>query len=237
MAPAGTAQRQSGDHGPSRDRNHRSIRLWEVNASACIQSNVDPYPGQRVEGEILFDGVDLLSAKEGVELLRRRVGMVFQKAEPFPMPIYQKVAFGLKMHESLSRSEIEDRVRWALTKAALWCEVKDKLKDPATSLSGGQQQRLCIARTIAIPPEVLLLDEACSALDPRSTARIESLIEDSKTEFAIVIVTHNLQQATRCADFGAYVYQGKLIEFSTKEAVVSRPSRKETEDYVCGRFG
>lgn len=197
----------------------------------------DPYPEQRAEGEILFDGVDLLHAKEGVELLRRRVGMVFQKPEPFPMSIYQNVAFGLKMYEPLSRSEIDDRVQWALTKAALWSEVQDKLKDWATSLSGGQQQRLCIARTIAIRPEVLLLDEPCSALDPRSTARIESLIEELKSEFAIVIVTHNLQQAARCADFVAYMYQGELLEFGTIENVFSRPSRKETEDYICGRFG
>src|SRR3984957_18795690 len=170
-------------------------------------------------------------------LLRACVGMVFQKPTPFPMSIYDNIAFGVKMFEQLSRSEMDDRVEWALTKAALWNEAKDKLQQSGYGLSGGQQQRLCIARGIAIRPEVLLLDEPCSALDPISTGRIEELIAELKSDYTVVIVTHNMQQAARCSDYTAYMYLGELIEFGDTEKIFIKPSRKETEDYITGRFG
>ena len=195
------------------------------------------YPEQRAEGEILMDGENLLTSKRDISLLRARIGMVFQKPTPFPMSIYDNIAFGVKMFETLPRSEMDDRVEWALTKAALWNEVKDKLGQSGYGLSGGQQQRLCIARGIAIRPEVLLLDEPCSALDPISTGRIEELIAELKSDYTVVIVTHNMQQAARCSDYTAYMYLGELIEFGDTEKIFIKPARKETEDYITGHFG
>jgi phosphate transport system ATP-binding protein len=195
------------------------------------------YPEQRAEGQILLDGEDLLNSKDDVALLRAKVGMVFQKPTPFPMSIYDNVAFGVKLFENLHTSEMEERVEWALRKSALWTEVKDKLHQSGSSLSGGQQQRLCIARGIAIKPEVLLLDEPCSALDPISTAKVEELIVELKADYTVVIVTHNMQQAARCSDYTAYMYLGDLIEFGETEQMFFKPKRKETEDYITGRFG
>ena len=195
------------------------------------------YPEQRAEGEILLDGHDLLRSKEDVALLRAKVGMVFQKPTPFPMSIFDNVAFGVKLFESLNSADLEERVEWALRKAALWGEVRDKLDQSGSSLSGGQQQRLCIARGIAIRPEVLLLDEPCSALDPISTAKIEELITELKNDYTVVIVTHNMQQAARCSDYTAYMYLGDLVEFGATEQIFFKPNRKETEDYITGRFG
>ena len=195
------------------------------------------YPDQRAEGEILLDGENLLTSKKDVALLRAKVGMVFQKPTPFPMSIYDNIAFGVKLFESLNTIDMEERVEWALRKAALWNEVKDKLNQSGGSLSGGQQQRLCIARGIAIKPEVILLDEPCSALDPISTAKIEELITELKNDYTVVIVTHNMQQAARCSDYTAYMYLGDLVEFGSTEQMFFKPKRKETEDYITGRFG
>ncbi|MBG6115636.1 phosphate transport system ATP-binding protein [Polaromonas sp. CG_9.2] len=195
------------------------------------------YPEQRAQGEVLLDGTNLLSSKEDVALLRAKVGMVFQKPTPFPMSIYDNIAFGVKLFESLNSSDMDERVEWALRKAALWNEVKDKLNQSGSSLSGGQQQRLCIARGIAIKPEVLLLDEPCSALDPISTAKIEELISELKNDYTVVIVTHNMQQAARCSDYTAYMYLGDLVEFGVTEDIFFKPKRQETEDYITGRFG
>ncbi|OIR13927.1 phosphate import ATP-binding protein PstB [mine drainage metagenome] len=195
------------------------------------------YPKQRATGEILLDGENLLDKKQDLNTLRAKIGMVFQKPTPFPMSIYDNIAFGVKLYESLSGHEMEERVEWALKKAALWNEVKDKLKQSGTGLSGGQQQRLCIARAIAVKPQVLLLDEPTSALDPISTAHIEKLIDELKKDFTIVIVTHNMQQAARISDFTAYMYLGELIEFGDTSNVFTNPKRKETEDYITGRFG
>ena len=195
------------------------------------------YPEQRAEGQILLDGQDILTTKEDVSLIRARVGMVFQKPTPFPMSIYENISFGVKLFENLSRSEMDERVEWALKKAALWNEVKDKLNQSGSGLSGGQQQRLCIARGIAIKPEVLLLDEPCSALDPISTGKIEELIHELKDDYTVLIVTHNMQQAARCSDFTAYMYLGELIEFGATTDIFMKPKRTETEDYITGRFG
>ena len=195
------------------------------------------YPDQYATGEVLLDGSNVLQAKQDVALLRAKVGMVFQKPTPFPMSIYDNIAFGIKLFENLNSSDMDDRVEWALRKAALWGEVKDKLTQSGSGLSGGQQQRLCIARGIAIKPEVLLLDEPCSALDPISTAKIEELISELKQDYTVVIVTHNMQQAARCSDYTAYMYLGDLVEFGTTEDVFFKPKRKETEDYITGRFG
>ena len=195
------------------------------------------YPEQRAEGKIILDGENLLTSKKDVALLRAKVGMVFQKPTPFPMSIFDNVAFGVKLFENLNVSDMEERVEWALRKAALWNEVKDKLQQSGSGLSGGQQQRLCIARGIAIKPEVLLLDEPCSALDPISTAKIEELISELKKDYTVVIVTHNMQQAARCSDYTAYMYLGDLMEFGTTEQMFFKPARKETEDYITGRFG
>jgi phosphate transport system ATP-binding protein len=195
------------------------------------------YPNQRASGEILLDGDNILSSKQDLNTLRAKIGMVFQKPTPFPMSIYDNIAFGVKLYESLSRHDMEDRVEWALKKAALWGEVRDKLKQSGMGLSGGQQQRLCIARAIAVKPQVMLLDEPTSALDPISTAHIEKLIDELKEEFTIVIVTHNMQQAARVSDFTAYMYLGDLIEFGDTSTVFTNPKRKETEDYITGRFG
>ncbi|AGX86778.1 phosphate transporter ATP-binding protein [Candidatus Symbiobacter mobilis CR] len=195
------------------------------------------YPKQRVSGEVLLDGEDLLTSRQDVALLRARVGMVFQKPTPFPMSIFENIAFGVRLFESLRTAEMEDRVEWALRKAALWPEVKDKLHQSGASLSGGQQQRLCIARAIAVQPEVLLLDEPCSALDPISTAKIEELITELKKDYTVVIVTHNMQQAARCSDNTAYMYLGDLIEYGTTEQIFFKPARQETEFYITGRVG
>jgi phosphate transport system ATP-binding protein len=195
------------------------------------------YPEQRAEGQIVMDGENLLTTKQDVALVRAKIGMVFQKPTPFPMSIYDNIAFGVKLFENLSASDMDDRVEWALRKAALWNEVKDKLGQGGASLSGGQQQRLCIARGIAIKPEVLLLDEPCSALDPISTAKIEELIAELKEDYTVVIVTHNMQQAARCSDYTAYMYLGDLMEFGETEQMFFKPQRKETEDYITGRFG
>jgi phosphate transport system ATP-binding protein len=195
------------------------------------------YPEQRAVGEIMFDGENLLTSKKDVALIRSKVGMVFQKPTPFPMSIYDNIAFGVKLFESLNSTDMDERVEWALRKAALWTEVKDKLNQSGSSLSGGQQQRLCIARGIAIKPEVLLLDEPCSALDPISTAKVEELIAELKNDYTVVIVTHNMQQAARCSDYTAYMYLGDLVEFGVTEQLFFKPKRKETEDYITGRFG
>ena len=197
----------------------------------------DLYPKQRAEGEILFKGKNILDADVDVNLLRARVGMVFQKPTPFPMTIYENIAFGVRLYEDLSRGEMDERVEWALKKAALWNEVKDKLGKSGQSLSGGQQQRLCIARCVAVRPEVLLLDEPTSALDPISTAKVEELISELKDEYTIAIVTHNMQQGARCSDYTAYMYLGELVEFGETEKIFMRPEKKETQDYITGRFG
>ena len=195
------------------------------------------YPKLRAEGEILLDGNNILDHKQDLNLLRAKVGMVFQKPTPFPMSIYDNIAFGIKLYEKLSTSEMNDRVEWALQKAALWNEVKDKLGQSGTSLSGGQQQRLCIARGVAVKPEVLLLDEPCSALDPISTARIEELVHELKHDYTIAMVTHNMQQAARVSDYTAYMYLGELIEIGDTDVIFTKPNRVETEDYITGKFG
>jgi phosphate transport system ATP-binding protein len=195
------------------------------------------YPEQRATGSIKLDGEDLLTSREDVALIRAKIGMVFQKPTPFPMSIYDNVAFGVKLFENLNATDLEERVEWALRKAALWTEVRDKLNQSGAGLSGGQQQRLCIARGIAIKPEVLLLDEPCSALDPISTSKIEELITELKSDYTVLIVTHNMQQAARCSDFTAYMYLGDLVEFGATDDIFFKPKRKETEDYITGRFG
>ncbi len=197
----------------------------------------DLYPNQRAEGEVLLDGENMLSAHQDVNLLRARVGMVFQKPTPFPMSIYENIAFGIRLYDRLPRSGVDERVESALRRAALWDEVKDKLGANGLSLSGGQQQRLCIARTVAVRPEVILLDEPCSALDPISTARIEELIDELKDDYTIVIVTHNMQQAARVSDFTAFMYLGELIEFGLTSRVFTAPRDRRTQDYITGRFG
>ena len=203
----------------------------------CFNRMFELYPEQRAEGEIVMEGENLLDSQTNVALIRAKVGMVFQKPTPFPMSIYDNVAFGVKLFENLSKGEMDERVEWALTKAALWNEVKSKLGQTGSGLSGGQQQRLCIARGIAIKPEVLLLDEPCSALDPISTAKIEELIDELKSDYTVVIVTHNMQQAARCSDRTAYMYLGELIEFGETDQIFIKPKRKQTEDYITGRFG
>jgi len=194
------------------------------------------YPNQRAEGEIMMDGENILKAKD-LNLLRARIGMVFQKPTPFPMSIYDNVAYGIKLYERLPRSEMDGRVEHALTRAALWGEVKDKLNASGLSLSGGQQQRLCIARSVATRPEVILLDEPCSALDPISTAKIEELIEELAADYTIVIVTHNMQQASRASDYTAFMYLGELVEYGATEKIFTAPDNKRTEQYITGRFG
>ena len=195
------------------------------------------YPGQRAEGEILFYGQDILDKKQDLNLLRARIGMVFQKPTPFPMSIYDNIAFGVRLYENLNSNDMDDRVEWALTKAALWGEVKDKLSQNGLSLSGGQQQRLCIARSVAVKPSVLLLDEPTSALDPISTGKVEELVHELKKDYTIAIVTHNMQQAARCSDFTAYMYLGELVEFGDTKQIFMKPTKTETEDYITGRFG
>ena len=197
----------------------------------------DLYPGQRAEGQILIRGKNILDADQDVNLLRAKVGMVFQKPTPFPMTIFENIAFGVRLYETLDGRAMEERVEWALRKAALWEEVKDKLNQSGLSLSGGQQQRLCIARMVAVKPEVLLLDEPTSALDPISTAKVEELVNELKADYTIAIVTHNMQQAARISDYTAYMYLGELVEFGKTDEIFIKPKKKETEDYITGRFG
>jgi phosphate transport system ATP-binding protein len=197
----------------------------------------DLYPKQRATGEVLLDGHNILSSKQDLNLLRAKIGMVFQKPTPFPMSIYDNVAFGVRLYENLSSSEMDARVEAALRRAALWGEVKDKLKNSGLSLSGGQQQRLCIARGVAVKPSVLLLDEPCSALDPISTSKVEELIDELKSDYCIVIVTHNMQQAARAADFTAFMYLGELVEYGVTEQIFTNPANEKTQQYITGRFG
>ena len=197
----------------------------------------DLYPGQRAEGEVMMDGTNILDPATDLNMLRSRVGMVFQKPTPFPMSIYDNIAFGVKLHERLNKADMDERVEWSLTRSALWPEVKDRLTTSAAGLSGGQQQRLCIARTIATRPEVILLDEPTSALDPISTLRVEELIDELKRDFTIAIVTHNMQQAARCADQVAFFYLGELIEVAPAAQMFTAPRQKRTQEYITGRFG
>jgi phosphate transport system ATP-binding protein len=197
----------------------------------------DLYPGQRAEGEINFGGTNILNPKQDLNLLRSRIGMVFQKPTPFPMSIYDNIAFGVQLYENLSKADMDERVEWALQKAAIWTEVKDKLGQSGLSLSGGQQQRLCIARGIAVKPSILLLDEPTSALDPLSTGKVEELVHTLKSEYTVVIVTHNMQQAARVSDYTAYMYLGEMMEFGETDQIFMKPARQETEDYITGRFG
>jgi phosphate transport system ATP-binding protein len=216
-----------------------------IGPSGCGKSTLLPtfnriyelYPGSRAVGEILLDGDNILSKKQDLNLLRAKVGMVFQAPTPFPMTIYDNIVFGIKLYENMDNRRMQERVEWALRKAALWDEVKDKLHQSGTGLSGGQQQRLCIARAIAVKPELILLDEPCSALDPISTARIEDLIGELKNDYTIAIVTHNMQQASRVSDYTAYMYLGELIEFGETQTIFTNPGKKATEDYITGRFG
>jgi len=195
------------------------------------------YPDQRAEGQVLLDGENILRPEQDLNFLRAKVGMVFQKPTPFPMSIYENIAFGVRLYEKLSRAEMDERVERALTKAALWEEAKDRLGTSALGLSGGQQQRLCIARTVAVKPEVILFDEPCSALDPISTAKIEELIDELKKDYTIVIVTHNMQQAARVSDFTAFMYLGSLVEFGPTQMIFTSPNDQRTQDYITGRFG
>ncbi|OHV07851.1 phosphate ABC transporter ATP-binding protein [Kushneria phosphatilytica] len=203
----------------------------------CFNRIHDLYPGLKTQGELLLDGQNVLDRKVDVNLLRARIGMVFQKPTPFPMSVYDNIAFGVKLYERLSKRDMDERVEWALKKAALWDEVKDKLKQSGQALSGGQQQRLCIARTIAVKPEVILLDEPTSALDPISTGYIEDLINELKRDYTIVIVTHNMQQAARVSDITAFMYLGELIECDDTDTIFTHPANKQTEDYITGRYG
>jgi len=195
------------------------------------------YPHQRAEGEVLLDGENILSRKQDLNLLRAKVGMVFQKPTPFPMTIFDNIAFGINLYEGLSRAEMGERVETALRRAALWDEVKDKLSQSGTSLSGGQQQRLCIARSVATKPELILMDEPCSALDPISTAKIEELISELSNDYTIALVTHNMQQASRVSDYTAFMFLGELVEFGETEKIFTTPTNRRTEDYITGRFG
>jgi phosphate transport system ATP-binding protein len=238
-------------YGAAKALKNISLSLYEnkvtafIGPSGCGKSTLlrvlnrmyDLYPNQRAEGEVEFDGEDILSPSQDVNLLRARIGMVFQKPTPFPMSIYENIAFGIRLYERLPKSELEGRVETSLRRAALWDEVKDKLSANGQSLSGGQQQRLCIARTVAVKPEVILFDEPCSALDPISTAKIEELIDELKEDYTIVIVTHNMQQAARVSDFTAFMYLGELIEFAATRHIFTNPTDRRTQDYITGRFG
>ncbi|MEQ1663314.1 MAG: phosphate ABC transporter ATP-binding protein PstB [Thiobacillus sp.] len=230
--------------GVNLDIAHKKVTAF-IGPSGCGKSTLlrtfnrmyDLYPGHRAEGQILFHGKNLLDKNQDVNLVRAKIGMVFQKPTPFPMTIYENIAFGVRLYERMSKSAMDDRVEWTLKKAALWGEVKDKLQQSGLSLSGGQQQRLCIARAVAVKPEIVLLDEPTSALDPISTAKIEELINELKSEYTIAIVTHNMQQAARISDFTAFMYLGELIEFNETGTIFMRPGKKQTEDYITGRFG
>ena len=237
----GARQTLNGINMPLYDRKVTSF----IGPSGCGKSTLlrvlnrmyDLYPGQRAEGQVLLDGKNILDSGLDLNLLRSRVGMVFQKPTPFPMTIYDNIAFGIRLYERLPKAELDDRVETALKKSALWPEVKDKLNANGMSLSGGQQQRLCIARTVAIRPEVILLDEPCSALDPISTAKIEELIDELKQDFTIAIVTHNMQQAARTSQYTAFMYLGDLVEYGPTTDIFTRPTDKRTQDYITGRFG
>jgi phosphate transport system ATP-binding protein len=238
-------------YGENRALKEVNLNLYEgevtafIGPSGCGKSTLlrvlnrmyDLYPGQRAEGEVLLDGENILSNSLDLNLLRSRVGMVFQKPTPFPMTIYDNIAFGVRLYEKLPKSEMDDRVESALKRSALWGEVKDKLKASGLSLSGGQQQRLCIARTVAISPEVILFDEPASALDPISTAKIEELIDELSGDYTIAIVTHNMQQAARVSHYTAFMYLGEMVEFNETDKVFTSPRDKRTQDYVTGRFG
>jgi len=238
-------------YGSSKALKNVSLPLYDrkvtafIGPSGCGKSTLlrilnriyELYPNQRAEGSVVLDGENILSSRIDTNLLRSRVGMVFQKPTPFPMTIYDNVAFGIKLYERMARSELDGRIEDALQRAALWGEVKDKLRESGLSLSGGQQQRLCIARTVATRPEVILLDEPCSALDPISTAKIEELIDELSADYTIVIVTHNMQQASRTSDQTAFMYLGELIEFGPTEKIFTAPDKKQTEQYITGRFG
>ncbi len=238
-------------YGPSLALKNISLPLYAnkvtafIGPSGCGKSTLlrvlnrmyDLYPNQKAEGEVLLDGMNILRPEEDLNLLRARVGMVFQKPTPFPMSIHDNIAFGIKLYEKLPKSELDDRVEAALKRAALWGEVKDKLNASGLSLSGGQQQRLCIARTVALRPEVILLDEPCSALDPISTAKIEETIDELKENYTIAIVTHNMQQAARVSEHTAFMYLGELIEFGVTAQIFTSPEKKQTQNYITGRFG
>ncbi len=238
-------------YGKAKSLKNISLNLQEksvtafIGPSGCGKSTLlrvmnriyENYPGQRAEGTVLLDGHNILDKSQDLNLLRARVGMVFQKPTPFPMSIYDNIAFGIKLYEKLPKSELDDRVETALRRAALWEEVKNKLGDNGLSLSGGQQQRLCIARTVAVKPEVILLDEPCSALDPISTSIIEELIDELQSEYTIVIVTHNMQQAARVSRHTAFMFLGELVEFGETNAIFTKPTQKRTQDYITGRFG
>jgi phosphate transport system ATP-binding protein len=238
-------------YGETRALKSISLALYEnkvtafIGPSGCGKSTLlrvlnrmyDLYPHQRATGEVVFGGVNILSLQKDLNLLRARIGMVFQKPTPFPMSIYENIAFGIRLYERLPKSELEGRVETSLRRAALWDEVKDKLTANGQSLSGGQQQRLCIARTVAVRPEVILFDEPCSALDPISTAKIEELIDELKDDYTIVMVTHNMQQAARVSEFTAFMYLGELIEFDTTSKIFTTPHDQRTQDYITGRFG
>ena len=238
-------------YGDSKALKNINISLYQgrvtafIGPSGCGKSTLlrilnrmyDLYPNQRAEGEVLFDGEDILSPKQDLNLLRARIGMVFQKPTPFPMSIYENIAFGIRLYEKMPKSELDGRVETSLRRAALWDEVKDKLAANGLSLSGGQQQRLCIARTVAVRPEVILFDEPCSALDPISTAKIEELIDELKEDYTIVIVTHNMQQAARVSDYTGFMLLGELVEFGVTRELFTSPRDKRTEDYITGRFG
>ena len=238
-------------YGDARALKAISLPLYEnkvtafIGPSGCGKSTLlrvlnrmyDLYPNQRATGDVMFDGVNILSPKQDLNLLRARIGMVFQKPTPFPMTIYENIAFGIRLYERLPKSELDGRVETSLRRAALWEEVKDKLGTNGLSLSGGQQQRLCIARTVAVRPEVILFDEPCSALDPISTAKIEELIDELTNDYTIVIVTHNMQQAARVSEFTAFMYLGELIEFDSTSKMFTAPHDQRTQDYITGRFG
>ena len=238
-------------YGSTKALKHVTMPLYDrqvtafIGPSGCGKSTLlrilnriyELYPNQRAEGQVLLDGEDILHSRQDLNLLRARVGMVFQKPTPFPMTIYDNIAFGVKLHERLSKSQMDERVEWSLTRGALWTEVKDRLHTSAMGLSGGQQQRLCIARTVATKPEVILLDEPCSALDPISTAKVEELIQELSENYTIAIVTHNMQQAARVSDKTAFMYLGELIEFDETSKIFTSPSDRRTQDYITGRFG
>ncbi len=238
-------------YGENRALNSISLPLYDrrvtafIGPSGCGKSTLlrvlnrmyDLYPGQRAEGEVLLDGENIINPGTDLNMLRAKVGMVFQKPTPFPMSIYDNIAYGIRLYEKLPKSEMNDRVEDALKRTALWDEVKDKLNASGLGLSGGQQQRLCIARSVAVRPSVLLLDEPTSALDPISTAKIEELIYQLKTDYTIAIVTHNMQQAARASDFSAFMYLGDLIEYGTTDQLFTKPRETRTEDYITGRFG
>ncbi|MCO5132115.1 MAG: phosphate ABC transporter ATP-binding protein PstB [Xanthobacteraceae bacterium] len=238
-------------YGQSKALNGITLPLYEnkvtafIGPSGCGKSTLlrvlnrmyDLYPNQRAEGQVRFDGMNIVDPGVDLNLLRARIGMVFQKPTPFPMSIYENIAFGIRLYEKLGKRELDARVEQSLRRAALWDEVKDKLNASGLGLSGGQQQRLCIARTVAVRPEVILFDEPCSALDPISTAKIEELIDELKEDYTIVIVTHNMQQAARVSDFTAFMYLGELIEFGPTDRIFTSPSDRRTQDYITGRFG